>query len=102
MASKAENQVVNLAGLVQGITLATFPAASSTFMNPTEYDLSNTRRRPSPAGDRVLSGRLRDRPLRRWPSRRHGTNLSTLYGWTAAAAALLSFAILERHLPRHG
>jgi hypothetical protein len=28
----------------------------------------------------------------------HGTNLSTLYGWTAAAAmALLSFAILERH-----
>jgi predicted MFS family arabinose efflux permease len=30
----------------------------------------------------------------------HGTNLSTLYGWTAAAAAamaLLSFAVLARH-----
>jgi fucose permease len=42
MASKAETQVVNLAGLVQGITLVTFPAASSIFINPTEYDLSNT------------------------------------------------------------
>jgi len=42
MASKAENQVVNLAGLVQGITLVTFPAASSIFTDSTEYDLSNT------------------------------------------------------------
>jgi hypothetical protein len=33
MASKAENQV---------ITLVTFPAASSIFTNPTEYDLRNT------------------------------------------------------------
>ena len=31
MASRAENRVVNLAGLVQGITLVTFPAASSIF-----------------------------------------------------------------------
>jgi hypothetical protein len=42
MASKAENRVVNLAGLVQGITLVTFPAASSVFTEPSEYDLSNT------------------------------------------------------------
>ena len=42
MASRAENRVVNLAGLVQGITLVTFPAASSIFTDPTEYDLSNT------------------------------------------------------------
>ena len=42
MASKAENQVVNLAGLVQGITLVTFPAASSIFTSSTEYDLGNT------------------------------------------------------------
>jgi hypothetical protein len=42
MASKAETRVVNLAGLVQGITLVTFPAASSVFTDATEYDLSNT------------------------------------------------------------
>ena len=42
MASAAENRVVNLAGLVQGITLVTFPAAGTIFTDPTEYDLSNT------------------------------------------------------------
>jgi fucose permease len=42
MASRAENRIVNLAGLVQGITLVTFPAASSIFTDPTAYDLSNT------------------------------------------------------------
>jgi MFS family permease len=42
MASKAETRVVNLAGLVQGITLVTFPAASSIFTDPSGYDLSNT------------------------------------------------------------
>ncbi len=42
MASRTENRVVNLAGLVQGITLVTFPAAGTIFTDPTEYDLSNT------------------------------------------------------------
>ncbi len=42
MASSAENRVVNLAGLVQGITLVTFPAAGTIFTDPSEYDLSNT------------------------------------------------------------
>ena len=47
MASKAENQVVNLAALVQGIqvqgiVLVTFPAASTIFTDPDEYDLSST------------------------------------------------------------
>ena len=42
MASNAEYRVVNLAGLVQGITLVTFPAASTILTDPTEYDLSNT------------------------------------------------------------
>ena len=46
MASRAESQVVSLAGLVQGITLVTFPAASSMFTDPTEYDLSNTQYAP--------------------------------------------------------
>ena len=42
MASAAEDRVINLAGLVQGITLVTFPAAGTIFTDPTEYDLSNT------------------------------------------------------------
>ena len=40
MASNAEYRVVNLAGLVQGITLVTFPAASTILTDPTEYDLT--------------------------------------------------------------
>ena len=42
MASTAEVRVVNVAGLVQGITLVTFPAASTIFTDPAEYDLSST------------------------------------------------------------
>jgi fucose permease len=42
MASRAEYRVVNLAGLAQGITLVTFPAASSIFTDPEQYDLSNS------------------------------------------------------------
>jgi MFS family permease len=42
MASSAENSDVNLAGLVQGITLVTFPAASSIFTDPSQYGLSGT------------------------------------------------------------
>ncbi|HEX2434819.1 MAG TPA: MFS transporter [Gaiellaceae bacterium] len=42
MASRAETTAVNGAGLVQGIVLVTFPAASTVFTDPSEYDLSNT------------------------------------------------------------
>ena len=42
MATRAEYGLVNLAGLVQGITLVTFPAGSTIFTDPSEYDLSNT------------------------------------------------------------
>ncbi|BBH68406.1 hypothetical protein ACTI_50910 [Actinoplanes sp. OR16] len=42
MASKAEIRAVNLAGLVQGITLVTFPAAGSIFTDPGQYDLSGS------------------------------------------------------------
>jgi fucose permease len=41
MASRAERAVVNAAGLVQGIVLVTFPAASTIFTEPTEYGLSS-------------------------------------------------------------
>ncbi|HEU4399950.1 MAG TPA: MFS transporter [Actinomycetota bacterium] len=42
MATEKEAKVVYAAGLVQGIVLVTFPAASTIFTDPGEYDLSNT------------------------------------------------------------
>jgi fucose permease len=43
MATRAETSVVYAAGAVQGIVLVTFPAASTIFTDPDQYDLSNTR-----------------------------------------------------------
>jgi MFS family permease len=42
MATKTEIRVVYLAGLVQGIVLVTFPAASTIFTSSDEYDLSRS------------------------------------------------------------
>jgi fucose permease len=42
MATRREANIVYAAGLVQGIVLVTFPAASTVFTDPSEYDLSNT------------------------------------------------------------
>jgi MFS family permease len=42
MATRREANVVYAAGLVQGIVLVTFPAASTIFTDPGEYDLSST------------------------------------------------------------
>jgi MFS family permease len=42
MASRAETGVVYAAGVVQGIALVTFPAASTILTAPDEYDLSST------------------------------------------------------------
>jgi fucose permease len=42
MATKSEANTVYAAGLVQGIVLVTFPAASTIFTDPAEYDLSST------------------------------------------------------------
>jgi predicted MFS family arabinose efflux permease len=42
MASRTESAIVNLAGLVQGIVLVTFPAASTIFTATNEYGLSNS------------------------------------------------------------
>jgi fucose permease len=42
VASKTERAVVNAAGLVQGIVLVTFPAASTIFTEKSEYGLSAT------------------------------------------------------------
>jgi fucose permease len=42
VAAKAESLVVNMAGLVQGIVLVTFPAASTIFTSKSDYGLSST------------------------------------------------------------
>jgi MFS family permease len=42
LASRAESATVNAAGLVQGIALVTFPAASTIFTAPGSYDLSSS------------------------------------------------------------
>ncbi len=42
MANQAENLTVYAAGLVQGIALVTFPAASTIFTAPDAYDLSSS------------------------------------------------------------
>jgi MFS family permease len=42
MATRTEANVVYAAGVVQGIALVTFPAASTIFTDPDEYDLSST------------------------------------------------------------
>jgi hypothetical protein len=42
MASKTERTVINVAGLVQGIVLVTFPAASTIFTDKSGYGLSST------------------------------------------------------------
>jgi MFS family permease len=40
--TRTERTVVYAAGVVQGIVLVTFPAASTIFTDPSEYDLSST------------------------------------------------------------
>jgi MFS family permease len=42
MATRTESRVVYAAGVSQGIVLVTFPAASTVFTDPAQYDLSNT------------------------------------------------------------
>jgi MFS family permease len=42
MATRAETSVVYAAGVVQGVALVTFPAASTILTGPDEYDLSRT------------------------------------------------------------
>ena len=42
MATQREKTVVYAAGVAQGFTLVTFPAASTILTDPAEYDLSST------------------------------------------------------------
>jgi hypothetical protein len=42
VASRREIRVVDVAAVVQGVALVTFPAASTIFTSPSEYGLSST------------------------------------------------------------
>ena len=42
MVTRNETSIVYAAGVVQGVVLVTFPAASTIFTDPAEYDLSTT------------------------------------------------------------
>jgi fucose permease len=89
MASTTETRVVYGAGLVQGIVLVTFPAASTIFTDPDEYDLSSSQygamflpQVVTAIAASVLGARL---------ARRHGSKRVYLAG---LAASLVSMALL--------
>jgi len=42
VATRTERNVINVAAVAQGIALVTFPAASTIFTSPSQYDLSST------------------------------------------------------------
>lgn len=65
MSSRAESRTVYAAGLVQGVVLVTFPAASTIFTEPSQYGLSST-------GPHRWIGRTRARPLDRRRTARSG------------------------------
>ena len=114
MATRTETNVVYAAGLVQGIVLVTFPAASTIFTDPDEYDLSSSqygamflpqvitaiagvaaRRRPGPPLrlQARLPRRADGQPRRRWAcssrARRSPTTTPLAYGLLLVATACL-------------
>jgi MFS family permease len=89
MATKRETNVVYGAGLAQGIVLVTFPAASTIFTDPDEYDLTNTQYGFLfiPQVVTAIAASL----LGAWLARRFGTKRVYLVG---LVAGLTSMALL--------
>ena len=89
MASRSETNVVYAAGLVQGIVLVTFPAASTIFTDPDEYDLSSTQYGALflPQVVTAITASVLGAQL----ARRHGSKRVYLGG---LAASLVSMALL--------
>jgi MFS family permease len=86
MATSTETRVVYGAGLVQGIVLVTFPAASTIFTDPDEYDLSRSQygmmflpQVVAAIAASVLGARL---------ARDHGSKRVYLAGLTASLVAM--------------
>ena len=86
MATRTETRVVYAAGLVQGIVLVTFPAASTIFTDPDEYDLSASRYGAMflPQVITAIAGALLGAGL----ARRYGAKRVYLAGLTASLVAM--------------
>jgi MFS family permease len=89
VATRAETGVVYAAGAAQGIVLVTFPAASTIFTGPDEYDLSNTQYGVLflPQVATAITASL----LGAWLGRRFGTKQVYLAG---LASGLVSMSLL--------
>jgi hypothetical protein len=94
MATKREANVVYAAGLVQGVVLVTFPAASTIFTDPGEYDLSNTQygtmflpQVVTAVAASLLGGSL---------ARRFGTKRVYLAGLVADLASMVLLVVSQR------
>jgi fucose permease len=89
VATRTETNVVYAAGLVQGVVLVTFPAASTIFTDPKEYDLSTTQYGAMflPQVVTAIAGALLGSGL----ARRFGAKRVYLAG---LAASLVSMALL--------
>ena len=94
MATRTETNVVYAAGLVQGIVLVTFPAASTIFTDPDEYDLSSSQYGAMflPQVITAIAGSLLGAGL----ARRHGSKRVYLAGLTAS---LVSMGLLVASTP---
>jgi hypothetical protein len=102
--TRAENSVVYAAGAVQGIVLVTFPAASTIFTDPDEYDLSNTQRVVVPYELRTLAAAVAGGVIAFYqvgygiaafgvgPILDSGVSLGSVYGVSAAIAAAMGIA----------
>ncbi|MET0324152.1 MAG: MFS transporter [Ilumatobacteraceae bacterium] len=94
MATRTETNIVYAAGLVQGIVLVTFPAASTIFTDPDEYDLSSSQYGAMflPQVITAIAGSLLGTGL----ARRHGSKRVYLAGLTAS---LVSMGLLVASTP---
>ena len=94
MATRTETNIVYAAGLVQGIVLVTFPAASTIFTDPDEYDLSSSQYGAMflPQVITAIAGSLLGSRL----ARRYGSKRVYLAGLTAS---LVSMGLLVASTP---
>jgi MFS family permease len=94
MPTRTETRVVYAAGLVQGIVLVTFPAASTVFTDPDEYDLSSSKYGAMflPQVITAIAGALLGAGL----ARRFGSKRVYLAG---LAASLVSMGLLVASTP---
>ena len=86
MATRTEANTVKVAAVIQGVALVTFPAASTIFTSPDEYDLSSTQYGAMfiPQAITAISASLAGAAL----SRRLGTKKLYVFGLLANLVAM--------------